>query len=118
MTKPKLHLDNDASNKVMAQALTAKGHDVTRTPQRDLPVDATDEEELFWAIRNNRILFTYNIGDFSRLAQLYPNHRGIAFARQGRYTLSEMIALLDKMLSETTAEDWVGMVRWLSDWKK
>jgi hypothetical protein len=25
--------------------------------------------------------------------------------------------LLDHALTETEAEDWVGQVRWLSDWK-
>ncbi len=51
MTKPKLHLDADTSRKAMLEALSARGHDVTRIPQADL------------------------------------------------------------------AEEWVGQVRWLSDWK-
>jgi len=31
--------------------------------------------------------------------------------------LRELIDLLDRLLTETEAEDWVSQVRWLSDWK-
>ncbi len=30
----------------------------------------------------------------------------------------KLIILLDTMLSETIAEEWIGQVRWLSDWKR
>jgi hypothetical protein len=118
MTKPKLHLDNDTSRKALYRALVDRGHDVTRTPQPDLPVDASDDEQLLWAAKHGRILLTFNIHDFVRLALQYPDHHGIVFAHQDRYLLAALIRLLDCMLSTTTADEWIGKVRWLSDWDK
>ena len=38
---------------------------------------------------------------------------GIILAAQSSWTLSGLIAALDRLLSDTRAEDWVGQVRWL-----
>jgi hypothetical protein len=40
--------------------LLKRGHDVTRTPQPGLPLDADDDLQLFWATVQGRIIFTYN----------------------------------------------------------
>ena len=52
----------------------------------------------------------------SRLAGECPEHHGIVLANQTQCTLSSLVAALDRLLSETEAEDWVGQVRWLNDW--
>jgi hypothetical protein len=31
--------------------------------------------------------------------------------------LRELIDLLDRILETTQAEEWVGQVRWLTDWR-
>ena len=117
MTKAKLHLDADCSNKQLWKALIDLGHDVTRTPQPDLPLDATDDEQLHWATGRGRILFTYNIADFIILTETSPNHAGILLASQSTYTITSQVRMLDRALCETEAEDWLGLVRWLSDWR-
>ena len=117
MAKPRLHLDADASRKDLHAALISKGHDITRTPVPGLALDASDEFQLLWASAHDRILFTFNIGDFLQLARRIPEHRGILLASQQSHSLRELIALLDRALTETQAEDGVGQVRWLSDWK-
>jgi hypothetical protein len=117
MSKPRLHLDADASRKDLHAALVSKGHDITRTPASGLPVDASDEFQLLWASAHDRVLFTFNIGDFLQLARRIPEHRGILLASQQSHSLRELIALLDCVLTETIAEDRAGKVRWLSDWK-
>jgi Domain of unknown function (DUF5615) len=117
MAKPRLHLDADASRKDLHVALISKGHDVTLTPAPGLALDASDEFQLLWASAHDRVLFTFNIGDFLQLARRIPEHRGILLASQQSHSLKELIALLDRALTETEAEDWVGQVRWLSDWK-
>ena len=116
MSRPKLHLDADTSSKALCKALLALGHDVTRTPQAGLPLDSSDEEQLHWASQQGRVIFTYNIRDFIQNTVLFPNHSGVLLAKQG-YPLAQLIARLDRALSETAAEDWLGQVRWLSDWK-
>lgn len=117
MARPRLHLDADASRKHLHSALVSKGHDVTRTPAPGLPLDASNEFQLLWASAHDRVLFTFNIVDFLQLTRRIFEHRGILLASQQSYSLRELIALLDRALSETEAEDWVGQVRWLSDWR-
>jgi len=82
MTSPRLHLDADTSRKDLFNALVSKGHDITRTPAHGLPLDATDEFQLLWASAHDRILFTFNIGDFLQLALRIPDHQGILLASQ------------------------------------
>ncbi len=117
MAKPRLHMDADTSRKDLYTALVSMGHDVTRTPAPGLALDASDEFQLLWASAHDRILFTFNIGDFQQLARTMPEHRGILLASQQSYTLNELINLLDHVLKDTDADDWVGQVRWLSDWR-
>jgi hypothetical protein len=51
------------------------------------------------------------------LAGICPRDGGIVLAAQTSWTLSELIAALDRLLSETEAEEWIGQVRWLNDWR-
>ena len=82
MAKPRLLLDADASSKTLHQALLERSHDVTRTPTDWMPLDASDEMQLLGATAYGRCIFTFNIGDFLRLAQDYPAHHGIIVANQ------------------------------------
>ncbi len=116
MTKPKLHLDADASMISLMRELIKRGHDVTRTPSDWMPLDATDEQQLIGAIEQERIILTFNIRDFVFLAKWYPEHRGIILSTQK--AISELLPALDYLLTETAAEDWIGQVRWLNDWLK
>ena len=115
MAKPKLHLDADDSQKSLLAALLKRGHDVTRTPQPELPLDADDDFQLLWATAQGRIIFTHNIRDFIRKTDQYPNHTGILLAHRISYNLADLIRLLDRVLTATSAEEWTGQVRWLSD---
>ncbi|HVN55945.1 MAG TPA: DUF5615 family PIN-like protein [Anaerolineaceae bacterium] len=117
MTEPKLHLDADASQKALWSALIACGHDVSRTPASGLPLDASDEFQLFWAAGQGRVLFSFSVRDFMILARRYPQHGGIVLAHQRQFLFSGIVTALGRMLSETEADDWPGQVRWLSDWR-
>ncbi|MBL7183757.1 MAG: DUF5615 family PIN-like protein [Anaerolineae bacterium] len=117
MSKPRLHLDADASIKALRAALVARNHEVTRTPNDWMPMDAIDEAQLLGATAQGRCIFTFNVRDFVVLARRYPQHGGIILAAQGSWTLSGLIAALDRLLSETQASDWIGQVRWLNEWR-
>lgn len=118
VSKTKLHLDADTSIRSLQQALVARGHDVTRTPCGWLPADASDADQLLAATAQGRCLFTFNIGDFKALATIYGQHGGIILAAQRSWTLSELIGALDRALSTTEADQWIGQVRWLSEWRR
>ena len=116
MTRLRLHLDADASRKQLHVALLERGHDVTRTPTPWMPLDADDEAQLLGATAQGRCILTFNIEDFVRLAQRHPLHGGIILAAQRKWSLSQLIAALDRVLTET--ENWTGQVRWLSQWRR
>ncbi len=117
MSRPRLHLDADASVKALYSALVERGHDVTRTSNEWMALDASNETQLLQTTAQGRCIFTFNIRDFMILAQRYPRHGGIVLAAQTNWTLSTLIVALDRLLAETEAQDWVGQVRWLNDWR-
>jgi len=117
MSKPRLHLDADTSIKSLYAALLDRGHDVTRTPNDWMPIDASDEAQLLGATAHGRSIFTFNIRDFVPLAKHYPKHGGVILVAQRSMSLSELIVALDRLLSETEMKDWPGQVRWLTNWK-
>jgi hypothetical protein len=69
------------------------------------------------ATAQGRVIFTFNVRDFVALAARHPQHRGIALAAQRQWTVSALIEAFDRMLTETTAEEWVGQVKWLAHWR-
>jgi hypothetical protein len=117
MAKPRLHLDADASFLALEKALRARGHDVTRTPCDWMPLDASDRQQLLEATAHGRSILTFNIGDFVRLGQAYPEHGGIILAHQREWTLAALIAAVDRLLTGTKAEEWSGQTRWLNQWR-
>lgn len=117
MARPKLHLDADTSIKVLQRALTDRGHDVSRTPNEWMPLDASDVAQLLGATAQGRCVFTFNVRDFAVLTGRYPHHGGLILAAQQSWTLSDLIAALDRLLSETEASEWIGQTRWLNQWR-
>jgi len=117
MSKPRLHLDAAISIKALQAALTARSHDVTRTPNAWIAEDASDETQLLAATAHGRCIVTYNVGDLVRLARRYPEHGGIILAARRSWTLTSLIEALDRLLSTTQAEEWIGQVRWLNEWR-
>jgi hypothetical protein len=113
-----LHLDADTSSKALHRALLERGHDVTRTPTEWMPFDASDEQQLLGATAQGRAIFTYNIRDFVMLGKRYAHHASIILTRQNSMSLNELINALDSVLRETDADEWIGQIRWLNEWRK
>ena len=113
-----LHLDADASARALQRVLVSRDHDVTRTPNDWMPRSASDEAQWLGATAQGCCIFTLNIRDFMALARRYEPHAGIVPAFQSRWRLAGLIEALDRLLSETQAEYWMGQVRWLNDWAK
>jgi hypothetical protein len=114
VAKPRLHLDADTSKKSLLKALIAHGHDVTRTPNEWMTLDANDTEQLLGATAQGRVIFTFNVRDFMELAKLYPHHAGILLTSQK--PMPELLSALDRMFDKTNTDEWSGQVRWLNDW--
>jgi hypothetical protein len=117
MPKIRLHLDADTSSKALHQALIDRGHDVTRTPSDWIQKDASDEIQLLSATAQGRCIFTFNIRDFTPLSRAHPQHRGILVAAQKSWSLSALVAALDRFLSESDATEVEGHLLWLNSWR-
>lgn len=116
MTKPKLHLDEDASSNALYNSLKSDGHDVTRTPNKWIDKKAKDEEQLKKAGEQGRSIFSYNAVDFIQISKKTPTHKGILVSK--RKPLSVILKALIRFFNEATAEEMEDQVRWLSDWEK
>ncbi len=116
MSKPKLHLDEDASDPDLYNSLASKGHDVTRTPNEWINKKASDEEQLQKASEQGRSIFSFNAKDFLPIAKKTPKHKGIIVSAQK--PLSIILKALHRFFNESSAEEMEDQVRWLSDWEK
>ena len=115
MTKPRLHLDEDASDPRLEKELLKRGHDVTRTPNDWIQNSVIDEEQLQKASEQGRSIFSYNTKDFVRIAKKSPTHKGIILSHQ--FSLSRILKALNRFFKESSAEEMENQVRWLSDWE-
>lgn len=116
MANLRLHLDADTSRVSLWRALVERGHDVTRTPNDWMPIDATDEQQLLGATAQGRCIFTFNIRDFIQLAKNYPHHGGIILSTQR--PMPELLRALDELIQHTSLQEMIGQVRWLSRQKR
>jgi hypothetical protein len=114
MGRVRLHLDADASSRSLHRALLDRGHDVTRTPTVWMPLDASDETQLLGATAQGRAIFTFNLRDFILLSQTHSHHQGIVLAARTSWTLSALIAGLDRFLRDSEAQWLFGQVVWLT----
>lgn len=115
MSKPKLHLDEDASRNALFKALISNGHDVTRTPNEWINKRAKDEEQLQKASEQGRSIFSYNAKDFLRIAKQITKHKGIIVSKRKPFSI--ILKALNSFFNESSAEEMENQVRWLSDWE-
>ncbi|NPV08216.1 MAG: DUF5615 family PIN-like protein [Anaerolineae bacterium] len=119
MPRLKLHLDADASDDAVYQQLLVRGHDVTRTPNGWMPLEASDREQLLGATAHGRAIFTYNVRDFVLLSREYPGHAGIIVAAQRRWRdVGTLVLALDHLLANVEPNGLRGRVCWLNQWRR
>jgi hypothetical protein len=85
----------DTSKKSLLKTLMAREHDVTRTPNEWMALDADKTEQLPGATAQGRMIFTFNVRDFMELAKHYPHHTGILLSTQK--LMPELLFALDLM---------------------
>jgi hypothetical protein len=114
-----LYLDEDAMDTALVRALRARGVDVVTAREVDR-VERPDEEHLIHADRDNRVLYSFNVGDFQRIHRNYMTegkaHSGIILARQQEYSVGEQTRRLLRLISENSAESMRNRVEFLSAW--
>ncbi|HSR49580.1 MAG TPA: DUF5615 family PIN-like protein [Acidobacteriota bacterium] len=89
----RLYIDEDSMSKALVQALRQQGFDVLTAQEAGLRGE-DDKVQLAHATRQDRVFFTYNVRDFSRLHQEYwqtgqEQHAGIITCRQTVLSFSQ-----------------------------
>lgn len=87
----RFHLDEHV-NPAIADAWRIRGIDVTTTLEAGL-TSASDDDQLAFAIRENRVLITHD-QDFLVLAAKGRPHLGIGYCHQHTRTVGELIKAL------------------------
>ena len=106
----RFHLDEHVDHDI-ATGLRNRGIDVTTTTDAGL-VHAGDEDQIDFALREKRIVFT-NDQDYLRLHSQGIEHAGIAYCARGSRSLGDIIRYLSLMHDCMTAEEMQGRVEYI-----
>lgn len=114
---PKLHLDEHLSPRLSTQ-LRRYGFDVVCSHEVGL-LSKSDEEQIAFAVSENRAIVTANFRDFVFLHEHYATmneaHWGIVLSTQEPVPI--LLRRLLRFLNSTTADELVNTVRWLNEFR-
>ncbi|MGJ3247544.1 MAG: DUF5615 family PIN-like protein [Elainellaceae cyanobacterium] len=118
MTVIRFYLDEDATSKRLLQALRNRGADVTSTLEVDMQ-GRSDEQQLEWALENQRVIYSFNVRDFYRIHSTWlangKTHAGIILAKQTEPVGNQMKGVL-KLAAIKSAEEMMNQVEFLGTW--
>jgi hypothetical protein len=116
MSEVRLYIDEDAGETAVVRGLRARGIDVLTTIEAQR-CGTTDGDQLAFATRQGRSIYTFNVGDFARLHREClsrgVNHSGIIVLPDQRYSVGEKIRRLARFISGVTAEEMDNRMEYL-----
>lgn len=116
-----LYLDEDCQDRGLVRALRARTVDVIIALDVGM-IHRNDEDHLEYSTDKNRVLYSFNIGDFCRIHSDWltkgKSHTGMVLAPQQRYSVGEQMRRLLKLIASKSAEDMKDKVEFLSNWDK
>jgi predicted nuclease of predicted toxin-antitoxin system len=119
MSKILLYIDEDFMDEDFVQALRTRNVDVLTVADVGM-LHRSDEEQLDWAIVNNRVIFSFNTRDFYKLhttrLEQDLSHGGIILAPQQRYGIGDLMRGVLRLINSVSAEKMRGQVEFLSNW--
>ncbi len=114
---PKLHLNEHLSPRLAIQ-LRQHGFDVTSTVELGM-VSADDDDQLAFAVSDQRAIVTINFSDFVVLHQQYladsHEHWGIIFSTEESTDILRRRLL--RLLHTLSREELKNQIRWLNEFK-
>lgn len=117
MAEIRLYLDEDISPTV-AVVLRSRGYDAVSAHEAGMK-GKSDKEQLDFAIKNKRVLLTFNARHFTPLVEEYyrngKEHFGIVVSK--KVDLSEMVRLIVNMIKRLTGNDLKNSLMWLQSFK-
>jgi hypothetical protein len=117
--KIQLYLDEDAMAQALVQALIERGVDVT-TANLENMVFRPDDQHLAYATSINRVLYSFNVGDYCQLhsewIELGKSHGGIIVASQKRFSIGEQMRRILRIVNVLSAEAMQNQLEFLGNW--
>jgi len=100
-------------------ALRARRTDVLTASDCEL-IGRSDEDQLLHAASDGRVLYSFNIKDFSLLHERWifagRPHAGIVLGFQQRYSIGEQLRRLLHLLNRKPAVEMHSRLEYLSNW--
>lgn len=116
MGRIRWYLDEDTIARALVQGLRARGIDVS-TPIEAGLLGEPDRAQLDFASSRERVLYTFNVGDFCRLHGEYleggKSHAGIVVVPRQRHSIGDQIRGLSKLTSVRSAEEMIDALVFL-----
>lgn len=116
MSPIRLFIDEDSMDQRFLKALRARGVDVTSVGEVET-ISSSDKEQLTLATELQRVLYTFNVGDFCQLHSIYiqekRTHAGIIILSQD-YSIGEQMRRVLKVMAAKSAEEMINQLVFLS----
>jgi hypothetical protein len=113
------YLDEDVIQKSLIEALLKENLDVVTTSEAN-KLGYSDEQQLTWAKEHNRVIYTFNVGDFCRLHKFFiqegKSHAGIVLGQQQRYSIGQQLQGLLYITAQISAEEIQNKIIFLSNY--
>jgi hypothetical protein len=116
MSQIRLFIDEDSMDRRFVRALRGRGVDVITVGEIGT-TSLSDEAQLILAIEQQRVLYTFNVGDFCQLHYTWlakrQTHTGIVISSQ-TYSVGEQVRRILNLIAMQSAEAMVDQLVFLS----
>ena len=120
MSFVRLYIDEDSMSHALVRALRSRNVDVITAFEAGM-IECEDSQHLVFAANQNRVLYTFNVGDYYALHTAFieqnRSHAGLILARQQHYSVGEQMRRVSKLIATRSAEEMRNRVEFLSSWK-
>jgi hypothetical protein len=117
MSLIRLFIDEDSMDRQFVRALRARGVDVTTVGEIGT-TSFSDADQLILATEQQRVLYTFNVGDFCQLHSVYMaerrTHTEIVISSQEYSVGEQMRRRVLKLMAAKSAEEMVNQLVFLS----
>lgn len=115
----RLYLDEDAQRGRLVAALRNSNVDVMTVSEVGRR-GYSDPQQLLWAKEQERVLYSFNVKDFSHLNNRLLNeentHAGMIVVPRQRYLVGEQLRGLLTLMAARSAEDLIAQLVYLSNY--
>jgi uncharacterized protein DUF5615 len=113
------YFDEDSMSRALIRSLSARGIDVANAVDAGLS-GLTDAAHLEYAAKTERVLYSFNVGDFYRLhcewLRQGKSHAGLVLVPQQVYSIGEQMRRLLRLSASRSATEMRARIEFLSSW--